>query len=876
MKRVRQVKGSWFIAAVIISLSVVSCYKFARIYAPKEVAPNTPYEGRIVCINDGNNGEQTGYSVFAIRVPRNWDVTVGDSAYQQYAREGLKNSLGEECNMAAPMVYSHVLSELYNEANPKDGFEWLAFRTAHVNRRSIQGGEDGCDSIAFRFTVLNDGVAGSYELDYAIGSIESDVDNPAAIDDYAGRLDDAEGSDLFRVSTEQVKVGKGTFNTVAPEFKTTVVVPEGGTPVTHDPLLAVSAAVVSSGEAVRVKYANLPRGSVIEIYKQAALLPMLESHAVEGESRYNNGTFEVGELCRTHGYPPYEPGCYHVRALRSNGLPVAGCPEAVFTVSDYTNLALAAPSRLMVISSPALLAPAPANVADKAYEASRGLTASLFMESAEIVKAIVDSALAYRPAALLVAGGLTKSGEKEGHELLATLLKPLTDAGIKVCVVPGEQDIDNPDACRFPGGDESEPVPSVTPDEFTAIYATLGYADAVSRDGRTLSYLTYLTDQLALLALDTREGFLTPQTVEWMQKAASAAHATGRHVVALMYHLVGAPFNGYDALGTLVNKPDDTGLLGSILGDTTVVVEEPYYELNTYDIQDALAACGVSAVFTGDLAATDVACLYTIDGSPLWQVATGGATAYDCPWRLIGITDQGLNIETRLTTNLPDREGMTFEDYAYYRTKYRLTEYVDSFCVQNWELIDAFLKKNFIFDYDPDVDIFNKNDFFVLPTEPGQMADLINTTVIPPLTKLLTTFAEGNEHLKQAERLLGEFHAGVDGLLNGLNTLPTVITPMLKEGFAEAGLDLDQTVDEVVGSMVYNYVGTTDNVTPDLFLFIPFPAGDLDAIRLPKAEPAKETSPVYTVSGLRIHQPTPQGIYIYKGKKIINGRLTSD
>ena len=53
------------------------------------------------------------------------------------------------------------------------------------------------------------------------------------------------------------------------------------------------------------------------------------------------------------------------------------------------------------------------------------------------------------------------------------------------------------------------------------------------------------------------------------------------------------------------------------------------------------------------LAATDVACLYTIDGSPLWQVATGGATAYDCPWRLIGITDQGLNIETHLTTNLP-------------------------------------------------------------------------------------------------------------------------------------------------------------------------------------------------------------------------------
>jgi len=210
---------------------------------------------------------------------------------------------------------------------------------------------------------------------------------------------------------------------------------------------------------------------------------------------------------------------------------------------------------------------------------------------------------------------------------------------------------------------------------------------------------------------------------------------------------------------------------------------------------------------------------------------------------------------------------MTFEDYAYYRTKNRLTEYVDSFCVRNWSLIDAFLQKNFTFDYNPDVDPFNTNDFFVLPTEPGQMAALVNSTIVPPLTKLLTTFAEGNEDLKQAQRLLDEFHAGVEGLLNGLNTLPAIITPMLKEGFASAGLDLDQTVDVVVGSMVFNYVGTTDNVTNDLFHFIPFPAGDLDAIRLPEADPKMEASPVYTVTGLRIPKPATQGVYICNGKK---------
>ncbi|MBR5963249.1 MAG: hypothetical protein IK000_03760 [Bacteroidaceae bacterium] len=857
MKHVRQFKGSWVIAIVVISLAMASCYQFARIFAPKEVAGNTPYEGRIVCVNENNNGEQTGYSVFAVRVPRNWDVTVGDSAYQQYAREGLKNSLGEDVNMAAPMVYSHVLSELYNESNPLEGYEWLAFRTEHVNRRSIQGSNDGgCDSICFNFTVLNDGVAGTYVLDYIIGSIESNDDDPSVIDNYAGRLADAQGSDLFRVSTEQVKVkpSDNEFNKVMPEFKTTVVVLEGGTPVTHDPSLTLSASAISTDGTVTINYANLPKGASVEIYKQAALVAMQESFAVEGESRHNSGSFETDT---------FEPGCYHVRALRSNGTLVDGCAEVVFTVSGYADLALACDKKVMVISEPAILTPD--NVGGKAYEASRGLTASLFLESYDIVKAIVDSALAYRPAALLVAGGLTKNGEEEGHKLLASELGRLTEAGIKVCVVPGEQDIDNPEACRFQG-ETSEPVASVNAELFANIYAGCGYGDAVSKDEGSLSYLAYLTDDLAVLALDSHEGFLTPQTVAWMKQAAATAHSTGRHVVALMHHLVGAPYDGYDRLGTLVNKPEDTGLIASILGDSTAVAEPVVYDLSTADIQDALVVCGISTVFTGDLAASDIACIYTSDDTPLWQVNTGGATSFDCPWRLVGIKDDGLVVETHLTTNLPDKEGMSFEDYAYYRTKYRLSEFVDSFCVQNWPLINGFLQKNFVFEVSED-DLFNKNDFFVLPSEPQQMSAIINNSIVPPMSKLLITLADGNENLKKAQQLLDEFHAGVDGILNGLNTLPAIITPMLKEGFAEAGLDLDVTVDVVVGSMVFNYVGSPDNVTNDLFVYVPFAKDDLSAIRLPKADESQEEV-IYNLSGQRIPALPAQGVIIYNGKKI--------
>ncbi|MBO7467170.1 MAG: hypothetical protein J6T94_05775 [Bacteroidaceae bacterium] len=94
MKREKHLKGAWLFAIVLVSLAVASCYKFGRIAAPKSVAPNTTYEGRIVCVNDNNNTEQTGFSVIAVRVLHNWEVTVGKSAYQQYARERLKKSLG--------------------------------------------------------------------------------------------------------------------------------------------------------------------------------------------------------------------------------------------------------------------------------------------------------------------------------------------------------------------------------------------------------------------------------------------------------------------------------------------------------------------------------------------------------------------------------------------------------------------------------------------------------------------------------------------------------------------------------------------------------------------------------------------------------------
>ena len=56
---------------------------------------------------------------------------------------------------------------------------------------------------------------------------------------------------------------------------------------------------------------------------------------------------------------------------------------------------------------------------------------------------------------------------------------------------------------------------------------------------------------------------------------------------------------------------------------------------------------------------------------------------------------------------------------------------------------------------------------------------------------------------------------------------------MIKEGFADAGLDTDAIADNVVGSLAYNYLDATDNVVNDLFCTIAL--GNETAIHAPVA-----------------------------------------
>ena len=94
--------------------------------------------------------------------------------------------------------------------------------------------------------------------------------------------------------------------------------------------------------------------------------------------------------------------------------------------------------------------------------------------------AFLDDMKEEDPDLLILSGDLTLDGEKASHEELAELLEGLSEAGIEVAVIPGNHDINNPDARRYTA-DGTEKVESITADEFRDIYADFGYVAADSR-----------------------------------------------------------------------------------------------------------------------------------------------------------------------------------------------------------------------------------------------------------------------------------------------------------------------------------------------------------------------------------------------------------
>jgi 3',5'-cyclic AMP phosphodiesterase CpdA len=238
-------------------------------------------------------------------------------------------------------------------------------------------------------------------------------------------------------------------------------------------------------------------------------------------------------------------------------------------------------------------------------------------------------ALAYtlandKPDILLLTGDLTFNGEKESHQELARRLARIEKLGIKVYVIPGNHDIENPYARSF-SGDTAYRTNQVQAVDFARIYRRFGYAEAISRDPDTLSYMVEPFPGLRLLMLDSNvyhlnsllgisvsDGEIRQSTRQWIREQAQAAEKAGCRIVATMHHS---------------------------LTEHNAVVSRGFTVEDSQGVAELLASLDIRLILTGHIHVQSITQAVTSAG-PVWDIATSAFSVFPHEYGLLEFVPQ--------------------------------------------------------------------------------------------------------------------------------------------------------------------------------------------------------------------------------------------
>lgn len=149
--------------------------------------------------------------------------------------------------------------------------------------------------------------------------------------------------------------------------------------------------------------------------------------------------------------------------------------------------------RMAVISDVHLMAPSLLVKDGKAFQTYIDNDRKMLQESPELLDSVSRRIIAFCPQVVLITGDLTKDGEKISHELLInSYLAPLKAQGIRVFVIPGNHDVNNPHA-KIYDGDSIRRTTTVSPKDFAQQYLDYGYGEALAQDRYSLSYVANWT-----------------------------------------------------------------------------------------------------------------------------------------------------------------------------------------------------------------------------------------------------------------------------------------------------------------------------------------------------------------------------------------------
>ncbi|CUO63073.1 metallophosphoesterase [Clostridium disporicum] len=153
-----------------------------------------------------------------------------------------------------------------------------------------------------------------------------------------------------------------------------------------------------------------------------------------------------------------------------------------------------------------------------------------------------------KPDFLILSGDLTLNGEKQSHLDLSSKLAEIKASGVDVYIIPGNHDINNPNARGFKEENQYK-TDFVSKEEFINIYQDFGFNDAISKDKSSLSYLVAPSNKLYILMLDDNlynnnlsinypevNGCISKDTLNWINNCGKLAKNNNAKIIAVSHH----------------------------------------------------------------------------------------------------------------------------------------------------------------------------------------------------------------------------------------------------------------------------------------------------------------------------------------------------
>ena len=420
--------------------------------------------------------------------------------------------------------------------------------------------------------------------------------------------------------------------------------------------------------------------------------------------------------------------------------------------------------KIAVISDLHVMAPELLKKDGSAFELYLSRDRKMLRESVEILDTLVTDIIDLKPHFVLVTGDLTKDGERASHLLVAERLQRLVDAGIQVLIVPGNHDINNPDA-KFFDGDTTTDADTISRHDFAEIYHHMGYDEHSRREPDTLSYCRDVTEDLTILAIDAcmdrlntfvshgdardhckTSGSLEASSQQWLVEQVTTATAAGKKVIAMMHHHLAPHFHMEDTLAA------------------------PYMVDDARQLCQRLVKAGVHVIFTGHLHISDI-CQTSLREGNMVEVATASAVGYPCQWRVATCNPSAGKIQLRSITlhNLPsepnfgERAREVFKNCVPTMTRGVL----DRFWPEITQAIENYRHKHPII-----------MRFIKIPDSPEAIASLLLTHLQEPVTQAYIAFAEGNEGGNDNKDLVNQLIKGIDQVVN--KTVKGIFKPLAK------------------------------------------------------------------------------------------------